>query len=760
MVQLQFDVLDSKCWSRAGRARVLLRGLMLVYFTTLSSRIHASPATCSSSKYQHCGFHPAGVHGLDCFRRFPDFVRTECVWKPGNHTSDKEYTIVVDQPPIKCKPENITTLSKTLKVSESRNLTVEVFENINSRNCTKAVFRGLPRYMVRCGPPVNVSFGRHSGGLDVNVTWPPSHVKGFTDYHVRYKEQGNSTWDESPLQFHKGNRCRVENLNSSLAYVVQIRCVTNTKCTQCPWSEAYYIPSELRTQPDSVDLQDTDVPQKNGRRLVSVSWKFSADELNDGYSVTVRKTSGETPVNTPQFNTSQPQIRLILSYSAYHLHISAVNNVSISPAARLTIPQREDMSGMRDGRLKVKVQSNRSFTISWKDNLIRTYVCYSVEWRKEGDKVKYMSFYQRAQNNRTLDPLPEPLEPYQRYNITLHTRPEKGTCNMKHINNSESTYGSTQFYFTEGTPLSAPKNIQSYNGTLTSVVLEWLPIPEEDTRGFLLGYIIYYTEYHQRRTGSEKNVTVDPELNIYGLEGLKSATTYQVQISGFTSAGEGVRSEEILFKTEHEGNFDVKGIIIIFSVVALVLICGTPIIKRAKVVLWPSIPSPGYSNAMQKIDGICELELLEAIKTLKVEEWDTKSLQIVEKEAVIPASALPSMLPLLSDSLDEGDSTDTSRDWFQTDTDNTSGDVLPHDTSSDTRQMALQGSPFVFPSGYTTLEMLQQVIPQGMPLMNTTEVIESESEDADFTVVKSGVEYVRQFSTSPIMDSEQMSTIL
>lgn len=46
--------------------------------------------------------------------------------------------------------------------------------------------------------------------------------------------------------------------------------------------------------------------------------------------------------------------------------------------------------------------------------------------------------------------LPEPLEPYKRYSITLHTRPNKGTCNLKHINNSESTYGSTQFYVTEG----------------------------------------------------------------------------------------------------------------------------------------------------------------------------------------------------------------------------------------------------------------------------------------------------------------------
>lgn len=44
----------------------------------------------------------------------------------------------------------------------------------------------------------------------------------------------------------------------------------------------------------------------------------------------------------------------------------------------------------------------------------------------------------------------ESLEPYRRYSLTVHVRPDKDTCNMKRINNSESTYGSTHFYFMEG----------------------------------------------------------------------------------------------------------------------------------------------------------------------------------------------------------------------------------------------------------------------------------------------------------------------
>lgn len=108
---------------------------------------------------------------------------------------------------------------------------------------------------------------------------------------------------------------------------------------------------------------------------------------------------------------------------------------------------------------------------------------------------------------------------------------------MKHLNNSEKTFASTTFYFMEGSkankqthihykpptkhsdlkllsrvilkaPVSGPANISSYNLTQNSMVLQWSSIPEEDTRGFLLGYTIHYTEDHLRGTESENSKTL------------------------------------------------------------------------------------------------------------------------------------------------------------------------------------------------------------------------------------------------------------
>ncbi|XP_074473398.1 interleukin-31 receptor subunit alpha [Sebastes fasciatus] len=778
-----FDFLDLKCSSSASHSHLFILGLLLVYYKILSACVQASDRVkCGSqnisSRYHHCGIHLDGVHDLDCFGKHSS-LRKVCVWKPGKRTSEKIYTLITQQQHRgrnHCGAYyNITGVSEEITISESSDVTVEVFENSQSINCTKAVFSASPKSFLRCGPPDKVIFSRHSGRLAVNVIWPELDKNTIQYYSVKYIEQGNLTQNQSLVQSYNGvnctiSNCTVEDLKSSLVYSVQIRCVPNDKCSQCPWSENYTVPSELTTQPVIVVHEDTDLAERKGRWLLYLTWKFPAKELHDGFYVTVGKASGEAPYE--RMNTSQPEIRLILSSSAYHLTIRAVNNASTSPALNLSIPQRQDMTSMGAGKLNVTVHSNTSFTIYWKDNLIKNYVCYSVEWTKEGHEKKghekkgheavYMSFYQDVNNYRTLSPLPEPLEPYERYSITLHTRPNKETCNMEHVNNSEITYGRTQFYFTEGSPISAPINISSYNVMLNSVMLQWSSIPEEDVRGFLLGYIIYYTEYHHDGTSTERNITVDPTLNSYELGDLKGGTAYEVQISGFTQAGAGVRSTANLFKTDDQGFSNLSGVIAIVAVVATVLIFGPPIIKRAKGILWPSIPNPGNSNAMQKIEEPCVRELLESIHTLKVEEWDTNSLQIVEKEDA--ASTLPSMVPLLCASEDEADSPEMTRNWIQRETEDATGDIPPNitaETLPDIQQTDPRSSPLAFPSGYTTMEMFQQGMPQGVPAdASVTQATESDPEDTDSTVVKSGLDYIGQFSTSPISDSEEMSAIL
>ncbi|KAM9841630.1 leukemia inhibitory factor receptor [Aulostomus maculatus] len=598
---------------------------------------------------------------------------------------------------------------------------------------------------VRCGPPLGVNFSRRSGSLDVRVSWPRDEARHIKKYSVRYKAPGGSeSWNQSLMGSLDAKNRMVENLNASLVYLVQIRCDTNKECTQCLWSCTYTVQPELTAQPAIIKVEDRDLAETKGSRMLSLTWTFRGGEQQDGFSVTIEKESGEG--EGQQFNTTKPEISLILSYSAYRVNISAFNRVSVSPAVSRAIPSAAgDMSG---GELNVTTDKNTSFTLYWKDNLIKKYICYCAEWSRKGHRTWFMSFYQNKKNQRTLSRLPEPLEPYTRYNITLHTRPDRDTCNLKRINNSESTYGSTQFYFLEGSPLSGPANITYHNVTLTSMALQWSPIPEQDVRGFLLGYVIYYTASTNREAHGERNVTVAPHVHSHKLEGLQSGTVYQVQLSGFTRAGMGVRSIASHFQTIHPGYLPLSTIITSFSVVVILVIFTTLVLKRAKPFFWPSVPNPRNSHAIQKIERPAELDLLEPI-ALKVEEWDTNSLQIIEEQPAVPVSALPSAFSLLCDT--EGE--EMSCDRIQTDTDDATGDTTTNitaDTSLDLGQTNLPEAPLAFTGDYTTMEMFQQGV-----LANTAVTQVVQIEDMDFAVVKSG--YVRPFSSSPVPDNEDAS---
>ncbi|XP_068430335.1 interleukin-31 receptor subunit alpha [Clinocottus analis] len=743
-------------------AHVFLFGLIFSHVQASTSGI-CRPENISA-KYQHCGIHPDGVQDLDCFGK-PHGLK-KCVWKPGKRASGQTYTLVVQrQHKTYCNTyDNITEFSEKITwYDNDNNMSVEVFENSQqATNCTKAVFTASPKTLLRCGPPLEASFSRRSGRLVVNVRWPQKKMQYIKYYFVKYRAAGSLSWSKS-VRSENATLCTLEHLNPSLVYAAQIQCVTNEKCPQCAESEAYTVPPELTAQPLIVSFEDTNIQGREGCRLLSLTWKFPAKELHDGYYVSVGKASGEAP--RERIGTSRPEMGLILSYSAYHLDISAWNNASTSPTVSRAIPQREDTPRLGAGKLNVTVHSDTSFTVHWRDNLIRKYVCYSVEWMREGHKAdeedtQSMSFYQNAYNYRTLSLVrARPLEPYQRYSITLHTRPNKDTCNMKHVNNSESTYGRTQFYFTEGSPVSAPTNISSYNVTRHSVVLQWSSIPEEDIRGFLMGYTIYYNEYHHGWSSTERNITVDPMSNSYELGNLKGGTAYEVRMSGFTRAGAGVRSTASLFKTNDQGFSYLSGVITISAVVATVLIFGPPIIKRLKVILWPSIPNPGKSNAMQKIEEPCNLELLESINTQTAEEWDASSLQVIEKEEATLPRTSPAMLPLLRMSVDEEDSPEMTHDWIQRDTEDATGDMPPNgaeETTPDIRRTDTQSFPLAFSGDYTTLDMFQHGMPPNTFVTRTTE---SKPEDPDLTVVKSGLDYIGHFSISPMSDSK-MSTIL
>lgn len=109
-------------------------------------------------------------------------------------------------------------------------------------------------------------------------------------------------------------------------------------------------------------------------------------------------------------------------------------------------------------------------------------------------------------------------------------------------------------------------------------------------------------------------------------------------------------------------------------------------------------------------------ELLQSISTLRVEDWETDSLQIVEREQIITAFISAGIASLPEDSEDE------------------LGDV---------QETHPQAAPPALVGAYTTMEMFRQAVPASTPANREAE--------PDVTM-RSQLDYVRQFSADSTCD--------
>lgn len=104
-----------------------------------------------------------------------------------------------------------------------------------------------------------------------------------------------------------------------------------------------------------------------------------------------------------------------------------------------------------------------------------------------------------------------------------------------------------------------------------------------------------------------------------------------------------------------------------------------------------------------------------------MEDWETDSLQIVEKEQVVTAFISAAMPPLLVGSEDG------------------LGDGL-----GDVQETHPRAAPPALVGGYTTMEMFRQAVPDNTPANREGE--------PEATAMRSQLDYVRQFSTDSTCD--------
>ncbi|NWW39918.1 SDK2 protein, partial [Panurus biarmicus] len=259
-----------------------------------------------------------------------------------------------------------------------------------------------------------------------------------------------------------------------------------------------------------------------------------------GYFVNVERipNSCSHPPNHISLNDRKILVNLSMAY--YRVNISAYNEAGESPRATYIVPELSltDLPG----QIHVKSQGTNA-VITWTPEYNPN--CFVVDWGT-GKEDMHMKIITTATGNFTLDN----FQPYKLYKIMVHA---SDVCQCESFITHERTFGVTHFYSVEGVPRTGPTNVTILNITKHSALVKWTKIAAEDSLGFLQGYRISYIDSARKKSPA---VTLNSSITSYHLTGLKEKTTYRVQISGFTNAGEGPLTLSQSFSTPKYGTVE------------------------------------------------------------------------------------------------------------------------------------------------------------------------------------------------------------
>ncbi|NXL65391.1 LIFR factor, partial [Chordeiles acutipennis] len=259
-----------------------------------------------------------------------------------------------------------------------------------------------------------------------------------------------------------------------------------------------------------------------------------------GYYVNVERIPNSCRDSLNRVFLKDRKVLLNISMAYYRVSISAYNKAGESPQAIYIVPDfpATDLPG----QIHVKHQGTNA-VVTWTPEY--NTKCFVVDWGTSKENM-HMKIVTTATGNFTLDN----FQPYKLYKIMIHA---SDVCQCESFTRHEKTFGVTHFYSVEGAPRTGPANVTILSITKHSALVKWTKIPTEDCLGFLRGYRISCIDSSRKKFLA---VTLNSSTTSYHLDGLKEKSTYRVQISGFTNAGEGPATLSQPFKTPKYGTVE------------------------------------------------------------------------------------------------------------------------------------------------------------------------------------------------------------
>ncbi|TFK01376.1 tumor necrosis factor ligand superfamily member 10-like [Platysternon megacephalum] len=374
----------------------------------------------------------------------------------------------------------------------------------------------------------------------VSVTWTnpqwPQHFSLDLACHLRYRVSGTANWTRVHEEDVEPNIYEFSSLEPFTAYEVQARCIPGDR--KGFWSD--WSPSQTFQTPEAAPLGLVDVwrvasPPESGEPSLLLLWKPLNSEAARGvirsYSLAFRNGSNSSEsLESPCCNVSLPS-------RTTHVWISANNHAGRTQPANLSL-ERQDLPA--PAGVQAAAVHGQDLRVTWepsKDPLEGEPTEYLVEWVEEcsSSKAASLDWVRRPAGTHSalLTGDFRARVPYQLRVYGLYPGGFGASAPVR-------------AYTQEGAPSAGPQGLQDHSVSKEASVISWEAIPLAQRNG----HITHYTLYLATPTGSPQTCQpIAATETSYNLSGLEPGTSYQLWMTGSTSAGEGNASSIHLFHT-------------------------------------------------------------------------------------------------------------------------------------------------------------------------------------------------------------------
>nr|XP_056706518.1 interleukin-27 receptor subunit alpha [Euleptes europaea] len=483
--------------------------------------------------------------------------------------------------------------------------------------------------------------------LGVTVTWKnPYWSEHFPHQHLvcelQYRTSRDDVWTCLGADSISQENHDLDDLDPFTSYEVQVRCIPEDG--QGFWSE--WSPSQTFITPEAAPLGQVDVWRdahlsEDSEPRLHLLWKeldqkaargnilnYTVDFWDHRKTLVASLVCGCCSVPIPT--------------SASYAQVSACNSVGKTLPATLSLEQT-DLPAPRDVRV-LAAQSlglNVTWTFSPSPGGAQPEQ-YVVEWRKEISRELLGWICRPFGCSSSL--LVGDYEPEEPYLVTVYAVYPQGSNSSVPV----------RAYFQEGVPSIGPQALKDRSLSPTASLISWEGIPLANQSGQLTHFTIYLEHPTLRDSQGYRNIAARERS--FALEGLEPGTSYKLQMTGSTSAGEGPAGPIHKFHTpsshwqDYLAAFLSVGFLLILAVV-MVLIKRRWFLSFCHKVLplwcWESVPDPGRSTVIVKMDAPCAALIKDASCQAPVEPpEDPDILEITE---LAPPPTIPPAQVVFSD---------------------------------------------------------------------------------------------------------------